>query len=204
MITIANREINKPQKLQFKPVILPESSDAYIKIEQFFFDYPNKELGLNDLCTHLKISKTTANLNVKRLAKEEFLNLEILGKLWRISCNQKHSHNSTRKIPYHLQMIYESGIIEAVHKTIPNSKSIILFGSYRKGDDNEKSDIDLAVEVINNQEQKIVELGIIPRLGYRLKVPVNIHIYSRNKINLNLFANIANGIVLEGFLEARP
>ena len=41
-------------------------------------------------------------------------------------------------------------------------------------------------------------------IGYRKNVPVNVHVFSRNKIDLNLFANIANGIILEGFLEVRP
>jgi predicted nucleotidyltransferase len=87
---------------------------------------------------------------------------------------------------------------------VPNSRAVVLFGSYRKGDDIETSDIDIAVEVIGDAEMKIMPLGAIPQLGYRKKVPVNIHIFSRNKIDINLFANIANGIVLEGFLEVRP
>jgi len=51
---------------------------------------------------------------------------------------------------------------------------------------------------------KIVELGIFHKWGYRKNVSVNLHIFSRNKIDINLFSNIVNGIVLEGFLEAKP
>ena len=79
-----------------------------------------------------------------------------------------------------------------------------MFGSYRKGDDTDKSDIDLAIEIVGNEDIKIVQLGAIPQIGYRKNVPVNLHIFSRNKIDLNLFNNIVNGIVLEGFLEASP
>ena len=49
-----------------------------------------------------------------------------------------------------------------------------------------------------------MRLGIVEQLGYRKKVNVNLHVFSRNKIDLNLFVNIANGIVLDGFLEVRP
>jgi predicted nucleotidyltransferase len=100
--------------------------------------------------------------------------------------------------------VYESGILPEVHRTIPGAKSIILFGSYRKGDDTEKSDIDIAVEVTGNEPQKLVELGTIGQIGYRSNVKVNLFVFSRSKIDINLFSNIANGIVLEGFLEVRP
>ena len=44
----------------------------------------------------------------------------------------------------------------------------------------------------------------LEKLGFRKNVKVNIHIFSRNKIDLNLFTNIANGIVLDGLLEVHP
>jgi predicted nucleotidyltransferase len=161
-------------------------------------------MSLNDLAEELEIAKTTANIVVTRLVEEKFLNLAVLGKTWRITCNKEHIYNYSKKIAYNLNMVYESGILEEIHKIIPNSRTIILFGSYRKGDDTEKSDIDIAVEVLGDKEIEIVELGVLPQFGYRRNVPVNIHVFSRNKIDLNLFANISNGIVLEGFLEVRP
>lgn len=181
-----------------------EYVDAYMKVQNFFFDFPTKEFSLNDLCSAIKISKSTANIVVERLIREGFLNREILGNLWRISCNQKHHYNTTRKVPYHLVMIYESGIIEAIREIVPYAKAIVLFGSYRKGDDIHESDIDIAVETIGDSEQNIVELGKLSQMGYRKDIVINVHVFSRSKISINLFANIANGIVLDGFLEARP
>lgn len=72
------------------------------------------------------------------------------------------------------------------------------------GTDNEKSDIDIAVEVLDNKSMKIEKLEVIAQLGFRKKVTVNCHIFTRNKIDLNLFTNIANGIVLDGLLEVHP
>ena len=189
---------------RLKKTELMELNEAYLKTLHWFFSFPDKEMGLNDLSEALKISKTTAKKVVLQLIEEGFLNREILGKIWRISCNQKHPYNSTRKICYNLTLVYESAILGAVHELIKNPKSIILFGSYRKGDDNEKSDIDIAVEIVGDEEVKIVELGILPDFGHRKDVLINLYIFSRNKVDLNLFSNIANGIVLEGFLEARP
>jgi hypothetical protein len=86
---------------------------------------------------------------------------------------------------------------------VPSAKAIILFGSYRKGDDTEQSDIDIAAEISGNELPKIIELGFLQNHGYRKDVRINLYIFSRNHVDINLFSNIANGIVLTGFLEVR-
>ena len=192
-------KIKKEEKLQ-----QVKKSEAIFKIIYWFFAFPEKEISLNDLAKNVGISKTNANKIVTYLVKEDFLKKEILGKTWRISCNPAHKYNITLKIPFNLGQIYESRIIDKIMKKIPNAKSIILFGSCRKGDDTEKSDIDIAVEIVENTELEISKMGNLEQFGYRKNIPINLHIFSRNKIDLNLFSNIANGIVLSGFLEAKP
>jgi len=180
-----------------------ELNQAKEKVLLWFFSFPTHEMSLNDLCLQLQIAKTTAKRTVQELIEEGFLNVKVLGKLWRITPNPSHLYTYTLKIPYNLRLIYESGIIGKIHKQVPEARTIVLFGSYRKGDDAEASDIDIAVEVLDNKEIEIYEIGKMT-IGYRKNVPVNVHVFSRNKIDLNLFVNIANGIILEGFLEVRP
>jgi len=169
----------------------------------FFFAFPEKEISLNDLVKSVNISKTTANKVVSKLVKEDFLKIQQIGKTWRISCDQKHSFNTFRKVPYNLELVYESGITEEILKAIPGVRCIILFGSYRKGDDVESSDLDIAVETLDSEEMRIINFGVIQRLGYRQNVHVNIVKFSRKNIDINLFVNIANGIVLHGLLEVK-
>ncbi len=190
-------------QIKFKKTELLQK-DAYQKVIYWFFAYPAAEVSLNDLTKLVNISKSSAHDVVSLLAREKFLRLKIIGKVWRISCDQQHPFNTTKKIPYHLELVYNSGVIEEVLRLVPNSRSIILFGSYRKGDDLDSSDLDLAVETLDGEEVQILNLGEIPKFGSREKVKVNLLKFSRNKIDLNLFANLANGIVLHGFLEARP
>ncbi len=178
-------------------------NEAFQKVLIWFFSFPNREISLSDLAVNLKISKLTASTVVKQLVRIGFLKVEPLGRIWRITCNKGHIFNYSRKVAYNLILIQESGIMAEIRRIIPNSQAVVLFGSYRKGDDTEKSDIDIAVEVLGNDEPKIHTLGNID-IGYRTGVEVNLHIFSRNKVDLNLFANIANGIVLDGFLEGRP
>lgn len=188
-------------------VKLIELNEAYQKVMYWFFSYPNREIGLNDLSEELQIAKTTAKKIIEIMEKEGFLIKKVYGKAWRIVCNQKHSYNQSKKIAFNLSMVYEAyhrGLKDSILKIVGNAKAISLFGSYRLGDDTEESDVDLAVEVEDNEELRIVELGKIPKFGYRDEVVINLHIFSRNKIDINLFSNIANGIILEGFLEVRP
>ena len=200
---VKKRTTVKPKSIKPKFEQL-ELNEAYQKVLNWFFAYPTREITLTDLTKLVNISKTTANRIVTQLADEEFLKIEKLGKLWRISCNQSHPYNMTLKIAYNLSLIYQSGIIERVLELIPNPTSMVLFGSYRKGDDIESSDIDIAVETLGDEEMHIIEEGIVPNMGYRKNIKVNLIKFCRNKIDLNMFANIANGILLYGFLEVRP
>jgi len=181
-----------------------EEPGALQKTLYWFFAYPDKETSLSDLAKKIKISKATANRVVTKLIKQEFLKKEIIGKTWRLSCNPEHKFHTTLKIPHNLTLIYENNILDKILKKFPNAKATILFGSYRKGDDNENSDIDIAIEIAGNEKLKIIKFETIKQIGYRKNIPIQLHIFSRNKIDLNLFSNISNGIVLSGFLEAHP
>jgi len=190
-------------KGSIKSVIIDEQERSIDKCLIWFYNFPSAKIGLTDLAKSINSSKTTTKQIVDNLVKINFLNKEIIGKAWLLTANLKHTFFITKKIPYNLNMIYESGIVSSIYKKVPSPRAIILFGSYRFGTDIEGSDIDIAVEIMDKNEMKIEELGIIKNLGYRKDVRVNLHIFSRNKIDLNLFSNIANGIVLEGFLEVK-
>ncbi len=193
----------KKPKNQLKNVNINELERTLDKCLAWFYAYPKTKTGLTELSKYIKASKTATKQVVESLVEKKFLNKEIIGKAWLLSADQKHPYFIIKKIPYNLRNVYESGVLDAIYKIITSPRAVILFGSYRWGTDIEESDIDIAVEIIDNQELKIIPLGTIEQLGYRKNVPVNLHIFSRNKIDLNLFANIANGIILDGFLEVR-
>ncbi|MEK6933381.1 MAG: nucleotidyltransferase domain-containing protein [Nanoarchaeota archaeon] len=188
---------------KLKNVDITIFNETYGKVLQYFFAFPEQAIGLTDLATAVSSSKTTTKETVMHLVNEKFLQKEEVGKAWRISAVSRHSYQITRKMPSHLRLIYETGIVDAIREKIPSLKAIILFGTYRWGTDNEKSDIDIAVEILGNENPVITCLGKID-FGYRKGVIVNLFIFSRNKIDLNLFNNIANGIVLDGLLEVKP
>lgn len=180
-----------------------EFKEQYEKVLELFFSFPNKEFSLNDIVEEAQISKTTANDVITTLINEQFLQRTILGRTWRITVNNDHVYTLSRKIPWTLRKIYESEILDIIIEHVPEAKNVILFGSYRKGQDTQESDIDIAVEVDGNNPLEIETIAVFKELAHRKNVPVQLHIFSRNNIDLNVFNNIANGIVLWGFLEVR-
>jgi predicted DNA-binding transcriptional regulator len=191
----------QPQGMQ--PIELPEFNDARQKILAWFFAFPTQEIGLTELAIKTSVAKTTAHTVIESLLKERFLSRKVVGKSWLLRCEPKHPYNFSKKILLHMEMIYQGGILTHIHSMIPHTRAIILFGSYRKGDDTEKSDMDIAVEILGNYPPKILQAGTLPAFGYRKDIPLTLYVFTRKKIDPNLFANIANGIVLDGFLEVR-
>ena len=183
---------------------MEKEREIYRKVLAYFFSFPEKSAGLNELSKSIKTSKTATKNVVNQLIKENFLIKQEVGNAWQISMNIQNDYITNKKIPYNLQLVYESEIISKINKKIPNAKAIILFGSYRWGTDNEKSDVDIAVEILGKEKLKIENLEIIKKLGFRKNVSVNLHIFSRKNIDINLFTNIANGILLDGLLEVKP
>ncbi len=129
--------------------------------------------------------------------------MEKLSKIWRLKANRENFGFQKNKIIYNLSFIYNSGLVDFLVGKYNNPKAIILFGSFRRGEDDSYSDIDIAIEVEKNKEYetKIVEeLSVFEKSINR---KIQIHEFNKKNIDINVFNNIANGIVLFGFLEVK-
>ncbi|HIG96563.1 TPA: nucleotidyltransferase domain-containing protein [Candidatus Woesearchaeota archaeon] len=191
------------QKHQKKAITRIELTSSTLRILSWFCAYPEKEFTFNEICTATGTSKTVAKQVIEIFIKKGVIIRNILGKLWRLAVNQESEYFKQIKIVLNFQQIYLSGIANAIRKSYPQARAIILFGSYRKGDDISTSDLDIAVEIPGNLALTVENFQTCA-LGYREKVQVKLHLFCRQKIDPNVFANIANGIILNGFLEVRP
>ncbi len=191
-----------------------EETDALNRIINLFFISLYTEFSLTEIAELSQVSKATASKIVRNLAEEELVILINLGIVWRIKANVGNKSFIREKLIFNLTTLYRSGIIEFIEQLYNHPKAIVLFGSFRKGDDVLDSDIDFAVEVDNQKEIKPVYLLDLPTISKEdrkwiediqntLKRKITIVPFNRNKTDLNLFNNIANGIVLSGFLEVK-
>jgi predicted nucleotidyltransferase len=177
---------------------------AYIRIQRWFFAYPEKEFSFNDICKGTDTAKTTGKKVITELENMQIIKRTVTGQLWRLQANRESPAFRRMKIVNNLDMLYATNVIDFILKNYPQARTIVLFGSFRKGDDISPSDIDIAVEIPGTTQLRVEQAGVIDRFGYRENVKVSLHIFARNTVDPNVFANIANGIVIYGFLEVKP
>jgi predicted nucleotidyltransferase len=116
-------------------------------------------------------------------------------KRWSIQINRDNHKVMQLKRANNLKQIYESGLADFLEKEFAGA-SIILFGSYSRGEDIINSDIDIAVI---GRKDKEVDVESYEKL---LERKININIYESFKsIQKHLKENLCNGIVLYGGVE---
>ena len=174
------------------------------RVLEVLFRYPEKEFSLSDLAKEARVAKPHIGKILQELEHLEFINITKLTKIWRIKTNQQHWNFMKSKILYNLNFIYQSGLVEFLNGHFGNPKAIILFGSFRRGEDLSSSDIDIAIEIDEVEEYKTMELRELNKFEKEIKRPIQIHLFNRKKVDIHVFNNIANGIVLFGFLEVKP
>jgi predicted nucleotidyltransferase len=123
------------------------------------------------------------------VSKNKLMNLNL------IELNRENSLAVHLKRVDNIKAIYESEILEELEEAFPGC-SIILFGSYSKGEDTAKSDIDLAIV---GSKEKQIDLSRFERF---LKKEIVINFYpSFREIQKELRESMCNGIVLSGGIE---
>ncbi len=94
-----------------------------------------------------------------------------------------------------LRIVYETGLVDFLEKEFAGA-TIILFGSYSRGDDLSNSDIDIAVI---GRKDKTIDLT---KYEKELEKDINLNFYDSFKdIHKNLKENLCNGIILIGAIE---
>jgi predicted nucleotidyltransferase len=163
-----------------------------------FFISPSNGQYLADISRQIGLAHTSVKKNLEKLVK-----LSVIGKstekkgkrafpIYRANATSKLFR--TYKMVYNITCILESGIIKFIaQKLMP--KAIVLFGSYRRGEDIEASDIDLFIEC---KKEELDLKTFEKKLGRKIGLHFNENFTSYSK---ELKNNIINGIVLEGFLE---
>ncbi len=173
------------------------------KVWDTLFRYPEKEFSLSDLAKEAGVAKANIGNILNEFYNNGFIQIEKLSKIWRIKANQGNWNFIKVKMAYNLSFIYQTSLVEYLMDYFKNPKAIVLFGSFRWGQDISTSDIDIAIETDDTNEYKIVRVKELKEFEKEMGRKIQIHLFNRKSVDLNVFNNIANGIVLSGFLEVR-
>ncbi len=165
---------------------------------EVFFVNPTKKHYLMDISRTIGLAHTSVKKNLGKLIKRGLIIESVEKKgdrkfpLYRANLDNKSFKKY--KIIYNISAILESKFIEFIEeKMMP--KSIVLFGSYKRGEDIEKSDIDLFIEC---KKEELDISSFEKKLGRKIELHFNDNFNSYPK---ELKNNIINGLVLSGFLE---
>ncbi|MBU2496515.1 MAG: nucleotidyltransferase domain-containing protein [Nanoarchaeota archaeon] len=145
----------------------------------------------------LKVSSPAVMKAIPELEKLELIKVEQdkESKRWAITLNRDNYKVMQLKRIENLRQIYELGFVDFLEKELAGA-TIIIFGSYSRGEDTIKSDIDIA---IIGRKEKDIELTKFEKI---LERNIFINFYpSFKEIHKNLRENIFNGIVLIGGVE---
>jgi len=153
-----------------------------------------QQLNQRQIAKHLNVSPTAVAKALPLLEKEQIVKID-RGLTNAVQLNRDSQKTVELKRAENLRLLYESGLPEFIEESYPGC-TIILFGSYARGDDTTRSDIDIAV--IGTKE-KDIDLSEYEK---RLEKPIRINYYENLKrINTHLKSNLCNGIVLAGGIE---
>ena len=166
------------------------------KIKDYFFLNPTAKMRVRQLERELNLSLPSVIRYCKELRKEGILKIITIGDVNFYAADRSSEAFLLEKKLFNLRQIYLSGFVKYLREELSNP-TIILFGSYSRGEDVEESDIDIYVE---SSFKKELSIGKFEKILRR-----NIHLFKFKDIkkigNKKLADNILNGIILNGFLR---
>jgi len=149
-----------------------------------------EQLSQREIAIKLNVSPTAVANAIKEL--EEYITIKKTKTINFIELNRDNQRTINMKRIENIKQLYLSGLSEYLIKELFGS-TIIVFGSYSRGEDTIKSDIDIAI--IERRKKDIN----VEKFEKELNRKINILFYnSWKEINHNLKNNILNGIILHG------
>ncbi len=165
---------------------------TFIRVLEAFFRNPSTQFHLRELSRLLKLSMPTIISATDALAKERLIIKTKGTALTTIAANRENAKFLQCKRVHNLEQIYDSCVLEYLSGSYNHPKLIILFGSFSRGEDAEKSDVDIAIAT-----NKKLSLDL-SKYEKALGRGISIHEIDLDKVSNEFKANLANGIVLEG------
>lgn len=170
------------------------TKDNNLKVMELFFKFPYTSFHIREIARLTGLSSTGVIKIIKKLKKEKLLLSKKANNMEEIKPDFNGRFLIIKRL-YNIYSIYDSGFIDYIKSYYEMPQSIILFGSYSNGTDTEKSDIDIGVVSAKK------EIPDFKKFETRLSRKINLHLIEIKNTPKEFINSLANGIVLEGFVE---
>jgi predicted nucleotidyltransferase len=166
------------------------------------FENSYKEYHIRELARDTNISPNTVITITDELKKENliFKKKDETTNMIIIKANTDNDLFLVKKKNYNAEKIIKSGLVEYLNESL-SYPLIILFGSYSKGENHNKSDMDIFI--LADEKEKID----LKPFETKLNCKIELFLYSKKeylslkKSNPELLNNILNGYKLSGVIE---
>ena len=165
------------------------------RILRLFFVKAGIVLNQRRIANLLNVTPPAVMKALPFLEKENFVSIiqDKETKRWAIGLNRDRRVMQLKRAD-NLKQMYDSELADFLEKEFAGA-TIILFGSYSRGEDIINSDIDIAIV---GRKDKPIDLAPYEKL---LERQISLHFYDSFTIHKHLKENLANGIVLCGGFE---
>ncbi|MBU0456588.1 MAG: nucleotidyltransferase domain-containing protein [Nanoarchaeota archaeon] len=172
-----------------------KSRDIKTEVKKYFFLYPTAKLRVRQIEREVKVPLPSAIRYSKELENENILKSTIVAGMKLYSADRTSQNFLLEKKLFNIHSLFSSELVSFFINELSNP-TIVVFGSYSRGEDIENSDIDIYVET---QSKNKLDLS---KFEKKLKRKIQVFRYKNiNKVeNKSLANNIINGILLNGFV----
>ncbi len=164
-------------------------------IKEYFFTNPTGKMRVRHIEKALKLPLPSVIRYCKELEQEGILKTTRIGNVVFYTADRGNERFLLEKKVWNIRQLYVSGLVEHL-KVNAYNPTIIVFGSYAKGEDVENSDIDVYIETT----KKDIDISKFEKVLNR-KIQMFVYTTIREVKNSHLANNMINGVVLNGFLE---
>ncbi len=170
------------------------TKDNTYAVMKLFFDSPEKKFHMRQIARLTHLSPPGVAKIIGKLKKEGLLSWEDTGIVKNAFATRTEKFICLKKC-YNLLAVQESKLVELLKDKYEEPEAIVLFGSFARGEDNSKSDVDIAV--ITNKNATLD----LKKIETRLNKKVNIYEINIKECTKEFLNNLANGIILAGYLK---
>lgn len=166
-------------------------------VMKLIFERPNYRFHIREIARLASINPNTVINMLTMLKNEGLVKVEKKSHVVEIFADVENNAFLRKKRVFNLSQIYESGIVDFINEKI-DAELISLIGSYSRGEDIERSDIDIVV--ISSEKNRELNLS---RFEKSLRRNIHLLVLDYNGIADEFYTNLINGITLYGHVRMR-
>ncbi len=186
-----------PQKKDNEKILFFREST--FAVAERIFNYPNKTFHVRMLAEETCLSTTAVVRSIEELAHFRIITVEETPLTKNVKADLGSDAYTFYKTIFNLYRIKQYGLIDRLIN-LYSPETIVLFGSFAKGEDIEESDIDLLI--LNAHQSTEIIPEDITKYKKRFSRSINLHFLLSLEKSSSEFKNaLANGVVLYGYLK---